>query len=380
MKKKVLLVATVQSHIAQFHKPLIDMLHEMGYEVHIAAKNNLLQKNGLKIENADKIFDISFERQPFKIKNIKAYFELKNIIKENDYNILHCNTPMGGVIARMIGKKYRKKGLKIIYTAHGFHFFEGAPKINWMLYYPIEKYLSKFTDCLITMNKEDYDIAKNKFYAKKVVYTHGIGLNTKKFNIEMSPEEKEKLRKKLGISQKDFIIIYVAELINRKNHYMILNTMKKFNNKQNIKVLLVGNGNLEEEYKKYLKENHLEENIKMLGYRIDVPQLMKISDIAISTSKQEGLPVNVMEAMISGLPDIVTNCRGNRDLIENEKNGYVIDINNESDLYEKIIKLYNDPELRKKMGQKGKELIAPFELKNVIVELKNIYMEVENMR
>ena len=201
MKKKVLLVATVQSHIAQFHKPLIDMLHEMGYEVHIAAKNNLLQKNGLKIENADKIFDISFERQPFKIKNIKAYFELKNIIKENDYNILHCNTPMGGVIARMIGKKYRKKGLKIIYTAHGFHFFEGAPKINWMLYYPIEKYLSKFTDCLITMNKEDYDIAKNKFYAKKVVYTHGIGLNTKKFNIEMSPEEKEKLRKKLGCSR-----------------------------------------------------------------------------------------------------------------------------------------------------------------------------------
>ena len=335
--KKVLLVATVQSHICQFHLPLIDMLHEEGYEVHVAAKNNLSQKKGLK------------------------------------YDIIHCNTPMGGFLARVIGKKYRKKGMKIIYTAHGFHFFKGAPKLNWILYYPIEKYLSKYTDCLITMNIEDYEIAKNKFHATKTVYTHGIGLNTKKFEIIMTEEEKNELRQNLGLKQNDFVMIYVAELTPRKNHYMILNTMKELKKKKNIKILLVGNGPLENEYKKYIEENNLEESVKMLGYRIDIPRLMKISNIAISTSRQEGLPVNVMEAMKSGLPDIVTNCRGNRDLIENGKNGYVIENNDKKKLQERILELYNNSSLVKNMGKEGITMVKPFEIENVIEELRKIY-------
>ncbi len=371
--KKVLLVATVQSHICQFHLPLIDMLHEEGYEVHVAAKNNLSQKKGLKLDNADKVFDVSFERSPFNKKNIQAYKELKKIIKDNKYDIIHCNTPMGGFLARVIGKKYRKKGMKIIYTAHGFHFFKGAPKLNWILYYPIEKYLSKYTDCLITMNIEDYEIAKNKFHATKTVYTHGIGLNTKKFEIIMTEEEKNELRQNLGLKQNDFVMIYVAELTPRKNHYMILNTMKELKKKKNIKILLVGNGPLENEYKKYIEENNLEESVKMLGYRIDIPRLMKISNIAISTSRQEGLPVNVMEAMKSGLPDIVTNCRGNRDLIENGKNGYVIENNDKKKLQERILELYNNSSLVKNMGKEGITMVKPFEIENVIEELRKIY-------
>lgn len=378
MKKKVLLVATVQSHIAQFHKPLINMLHEMGYEVHVAAHDNLSQKNGIKIENADKIFNVKFERSPFKKENIQAYRQIRKILKQNSYDIIHCNTPMGGVIARLAGKKYRKEGLKIIYTAHGFHFFKGAPKINWILYYPIEKYLSKFTDCIITMNNEDYDIAKNKFKAKKVVYTHGVGLDTKKFDIKLTDETKEEIRKKLGINNNDFVIIYVAELTKRKNHYMILHTMKNLINQSDIKLILAGNGPLEDEYKSFIRENGLERNIKMLGYRTDIPELMKISDIAISTSKQEGLPVNVMEAMISGLPDIVTDCRGNRDLIKDEENGYIVQINDEKSLYEKIMKLYQDAKLRKKMGDKGKQEIESFKLENVLRELKTIYDTLSN--
>lgn len=371
--KKVLLVATVQSHICQFHLPLIDMLHEEGYEVHVAAKNNLPQKKGLKLDNADKVFDVSFERSPFNKKNIQAYKELKEIIEENKYDIIHCNTPMGGFLARVIGKKYRKNGMKIIYTAHGFHFFKGAPKLNWILYYPIEKYLSKYTDCLITMNMEDYKIAKNKFHATKTVYTHGIGLNTKKFEIIMTEEEKVELRQNLGLNQNDFIIIYVAELTARKNHYMILNTMKELKRKNDIKILLVGNGPLENEYKKYIEENNLEESVKMLGYRIDIPRLMKISNIAISTSKQEGLPVNVMEAMKSGLPDIVTNCRGNRDLVENGKNGYVIENNDKKELQERILELYNNSDLVKNMGKEGIIMVKPFEIENVIEELRKVY-------
>ena len=175
-KKKVLLVATVQSHICQFHLPLIDLLHEKGYEGHVAAKNNLKEKRGLKLERADKVFEVPFERSPFKKQNITAYKMLKKIINENHYNIIHCNTPMGGVLSRLAGKKERKQGTKIIYTAHGFHFFKGAPLKNWMIYYPIEKYLSKYTDCIITMNQEDYKIASKKFKKTNVEYTHGVGV------------------------------------------------------------------------------------------------------------------------------------------------------------------------------------------------------------
>ncbi len=376
-KKKILLVATVQSHICQFHLPLIDMLHKKGYEVHVAAKDNLNQKKGLKLENADKVFNVPFERSPFKKENIEAYRQMKKIIKENGYDIIHCNTPMGGVIARLAGRKYRKNGTKIIYTAHGFHFFKGAKKINWLIYYPIEKYLSKYTDYLITMNEEDYEIAKKKFKHTNVAYTHGVGVKEQKFLFNMTKQQEEDLKKELELQDDDFIIIYVAELTARKNHYMILNIMKElYKEKENIKLLLVGNGPLEGEYKQFIKNNSLEHNVKMLGYRIDVPQLMNISTIAVSTSRQEGLPVNVMEAMITGLPDVVTACRGNRDLIQNNINGYLVEINDIKGMKNKILDLYKDKELRKKMGNNSKKLIKPYLLENVIKELEEIYVNI----
>lgn len=372
--KKVLLVATVQSHIAQFHIPLIKMLKEKKYEVHVAAKDNLKEKNGLKIEGADEIYDICFSRSPFKLNNLKAYKQLRKIVKENKYDIVHCNTPMGSVIARLVCKKYRKTGMKVIYTAHGFHFFKGAPLKNWLIYYPIEKWLAKYTDCLITMNEEDFALAKNKFKAKRVEYTHGVGVKTDKFSKEIKEEDLIQLKSELNINENDFVIIYVAELIPRKNHYMLLECMKKIvKENKNIKLLLAGNGPLEEKYKEFIKENELCNNIYLLGYRLDIPELMKIVNIAVSVSKQEGLPVNVMEAMLSNLPAIVTNCRGNADLVENGKNGYVINIGDIEELKEKIKILYNNKILSKQMGLEGNKMIDLYKVEKVKKELEKIY-------
>ncbi len=373
-EKKVLLVATVQSHIAQFHKPLIDMLHEKGYKVHIAAKDNLKEKNGLKIENADKIFNVCFSRSPFRVNNIKAYKQLREIVKKNQYDIIHCNTPMGGVISRLVSKKYRKNGMKVIYTVHGFHFYKGAPAINWLVYYPIEKVLSKYTDCLITMNKEDYLIAQNKFKSEKIEFTHGVGVRTEKFSKMINNTEKKELRQSLNLKEDNIVITYVAELMPRKNHYMLLNCIEKLiQENRNIKLLLVGNGKLEENLKKIINEKKLENNVELLGYRLDVPQLMQISDIYVSTSKQEGLPVNIMEAMITGLPIVATNCRGNNDLVENNVNGYVVDIGNEKIFNEKIQQLIDNKELREKFGKEGQKKIEKYKVENVIKELEQIY-------
>lgn len=311
--KKVLFVATVTNHINAFHTPFLKMLKEQGYETHVASYGEE------HIEYCDKHYNIPFQRFPIKIKNIKAYKQLKQIIDENKYDIIHCHTPVGGVLTRLAAKKVRKNGTKVIYTAHGFHFYKGAPILNWIIYYPIEKYLSKYTDCLITINQADYDLAKKKFKkAKQVELVHGVGVDESKFEFEMSDEEKHNLRKELGLKDNDFVLIQVGELNKNKNQIMSINAMKDIvKSHSNIHLLIVGQGVLEKYYKKKIEQYNLQKNIHMLGYRKDIPKLLKISNVLLSLSYREGLPVNVIEGMMSGLPIIATDCRGNRDLVDN---------------------------------------------------------------
>ena len=201
--KKVLFTATVDSHIIQFHIPYLKWFKEQGYEVHVATNGDE------KIEYCDVKHKIPFERNPIKINNIKAIFKLKKIIEEEKFDIIHCHTPMGGVVTRLAAINSRKKyNTKVIYTAHGFHFFKGAPLLNWMIYYPIEKILSNVTDCIITINKEDYELAKKKFNAKHIELVNGVGVNANKFTSKIPDQEKLKLRKNLEIKKDDFVNDY----------------------------------------------------------------------------------------------------------------------------------------------------------------------------
>ena len=331
-EKKVLFVATVTGHINAFHIPYLELLKNEGYEVHVASNGNE------SIEYCDKHYNLSFQRSPFKLKNLKAYKNLKKIINHNEYEIIHCHTPVGGVLTRLAAKKARKKyQTRVIYTAHGFHFYKGAPLLNWIIYYPIEKYLSKFTDCLITINKEDYELAKKKFHAKQTELVHGVGVDENKFNFEMSEEEKNQLRNDLGLDKNDFVFIQVGELNKNKNQIMTIEAMKEVvKERPNTKLLLVGTGNFKDLYKKKIKEDGLEKNILLLGYRNDVPELLKIANCLISTSKREGLPVNILEAQVEKIPVIATNCRGNRDLVLKEN---LVEICDTKALEDKMIKI-----------------------------------------
>ena len=358
--KKVLFTATVDSHILQFHIPYLKWFKEQGYEVHVATNGNE------KIPYCDVKHKISFQRSPIKIDNIKAIFKLKKIIEEEKFDIIHCHTPMGGVVTRLAAIKARKKyKTKVIYTAHGFHFFKGAPLLNWIIFYPIEKYLSKYTDCLITINEEDYKLAKKKFHTKDIELVNGVGVDASKFKSKMTDEEKLELRKKLGINKNDFVIIYVAELSKRKNQGMLIKVISLINEDkyQNIKVILPGADSLNGKYQKMAKELGVDDKIKFLGYRTDIEKLMKISNLAVSTSRQEGLPVNVIEAMMVGLPIIVTNCRGNRDLINT-----CVEINNYNQLKERIIN-----EMEKKNQEIIEYEVELYKIDNVIKNIEEIY-------
>jgi len=366
--KKVLFVATVDTHIISFHLPYLKWFKEHGYKVHVASNGDK------KIEVCDKKHEICFERSPFKINNIKAYKQLKKIIQEEQFDIVHCHTPMGGVLARLASIKARKSKTKVIYTAHGFHFYKGAPILNWLLYYSIEKWLSKHTDCLITINSEDYELAKRKFKAKKIEFITGIGIDENKFNIETTEEEKLKLREELGLKKDDFIAIYIAEISKRKNQEFLIKALKNvIEENKEIHLILTGNDSLNGKCQKVSVELGINNNVHFLGYRTDIRKLIEISNLYVSTSRQEGLPVNIMEAMIMGKPIIATNCRGNRDLIKNEVNGCLIEQGDETEFANGFLNIFKNLEKWKEIGYNGKEDIKTYMLNEILKQMERIY-------
>ena len=384
---KVLFVAAVDSHIRHFHIPYLKYFKENGYEVHVATADD----ENETFNFCDKKHKITFERSPFKLNNIKAIKQMFNLLVEEKYEIVHCNTPMGSVVTRLAVRKLAKRKMErptVIYTAHGFHFFKGAPLLNWLVYYPVEKWLSKYTDKLITINNEDYNYAK-KFKAKKVYKIDGVGVDAGKFNIVLNDKEKEQLRKELSsindsfkINKEDIVITYVAELIPRKNQDMIIDVMNELVHSdescsddncssQNIKLLLVGTGALHDKYTSRIKKLHLESNILLAGYRRDVPKILKISDIAVSCSKHEGLPFNLVEAQMSGLPIVATDCRGNNEVVIENQNGYLV--KDKEKFKHKLLKLLNSEKMRTRMGKNALENSKKYKLSRIIVEMKKIY-------
>lgn len=365
--KKILFTATVDSHILNFHIPYIKWFKEQGYEVHVAS-------NGTKnIPYVTKKFNIPFERDPFKFANYKAYKELKYIIENNDYVLIHCHTPVGSVITRLAAKNVCKTGTKIIYTAHGFHFYKGAPIKNWLLYYPIEKYFSKHTDCIITINDEDYITAKKKLKCKLVQKVNGVGVDLEKFT-KQTDEIKKKLRKKYNYNDTDFILFFAGELNFNKHQDLLIKSIKEIKNEiPQIKLLLAGEGPLKNYYEKLSIKLGVKANIEFLGHRKDIENLLCISDIVVSSSRREGLPVNILEAMATGLPLVVTDCRGNRDLVINNVNGFVIKLDNVKDFANAIRILYELPDLRKKFGNESIKKVKKYSLNKVKSEYINIY-------
>ena len=366
--KKVLFVASITKHINTFHIPYLKCLKEEGYEVHVASNGEE------KINYCDKHFNVEFERSPFRKENKKAYRELKKIINDGEYDIIHCHTPVASVMTRLAAKKARKKGTKVLYTAHGFHFYKGAPMRNWIIYYPIEKYLSKYTDVLITINEEDYEFAKKKLNAGRVEHIHGIGIEEKKFKIDLSESKRDEMRENFTCNSMDFVMLYAAELNDNKNQKMLIDAMKKLVPAYpNIKLLLAGDGPFKEKFEKEIQENFLQSNVLLIGYRTDIPELLKISDLYVATSKREGLPINILEAMISGLPLVVTNSRGQRELVEDGKNGYIVEIGDVDSLVEKIRNIYLDSRMRSMITKNARANINKYLLPNVLEEMKRIY-------
>lgn len=388
--KKALILASVSSMIDQFNRLNIHVLQELGYEIHIIANfqtggtiSDVRSKETKKelVEMNVIVHDLMINRSFLSFANVKAYKETKNIIERENFNLIHCHSPIGGVITRLAARKIRNKGTKVIYTAHGFHFYKGSPWKNVVLYYPIEKLLSRFTDCLITINSEDFKLASDKkFHAKKIEWVNGVGIDLNKFK-PIYEYAKDKLRESYGYKKDDFIVICVAELNKNKHQDLLIAMMSRLIKKvPAAKLLLVGRGPLKKQYKKQIERLDLEDHISLLGYREDIAQLLQMADAAVSASKREGLPVNVMEAMATRLPLVVTDCRGSRDLVNDGENGYIVGVNDAEGFSVRLEELYRSKDKVESFGKSSLASIEKYSEKTVKKQIQKIYLEITSTK
>lgn len=362
---KILYVTTVSDTMGFFPEH-IKMLVEKGHSVDLAFKIQEPIKEKYTRMGC-KVHDISFSRSPLKNNLFLLVNRLRKIIKDNQYDIVHTHTPVASAIVRLSCKNL--KNVEVIYTAHGFHFYDGAPCINWLSFYPVERFLSRYTDVLITINQEDYNRAQS-FHSKKIEYVPGVGIDLN--NIKVDKEKVTELKKELKIASTDFILCSIGELNQNKNHKIVLEALSKIDNK-NIKYLIIGTGPLNDELSEKVKKFGLEKQVTLLGYRKDIYELLELSDVFVFPSYREGLSKALMEAMAMGKPLIASDIRGNRDLIDDNKGGILFDPTDSDQLLQSIMKMLEDGIFIKSASIYNKGKIKQFSLEKVLNEMYKIY-------
>lgn len=363
---KILQVATISSTINAFLVPHIQRLKEQGHTVEIACNLEAPLSIALKDVRRHQVF---FERAPYHPKNQLAYKQLRRLLKKQRYDVIHTHTPCASVLARLAA---RDMAIKVVYTAHGFHFYKGAPKKNWLLYYPLERFLARQTDCLITMNEEDYQLAQHfKLRGQGRVYkTHGIGVTFQRpKNLETTL-----LRQQLGIRDYEQVMVFAGELSARKNQQLLIRAVAhlQLQGRRNVHLVLLGDGELQAAYKALVASFGLEQRIHLVGYKEDIKPYLALADVVVSASKQEGLPVNVMEAHAWGIPTVVTNIRGHVDLTHEATLGVLVDFEVESMADGMAFVLDHLPEF-------SPSLAPQFSEEAVVAQVNDIYQEVMQM-
>ena len=371
--KKVLIVSHVSGFVPQFEMSNVKILQEMEYEVHYATNYNIPQygNDNIRLEKSGILQQqVDFSRSPFRIiQNLKAFLQLKTLIKHENYAMIHCHTPIGGVLTRIALKNNKKA--KVIYTAHGFHFYKGAPIMNWIIYYLIERYLARFTDVLITINEEDYKNA-SKFKLKpggRVVKINGVGIEVNKFNNIY----KNRINNINKILSKDIVFLSVGELNRNKNHRLVIEALYKIKRK-NFVYVICGEGTQKKNLLKMIKSYQLQDQVYLLGYRRDMEKILLYADVFIMPSFREGLSVALQEAMASGLPVIATDIRGNNELIDDDLGGSLTPNNDINAMAKKLLYLYKVN--RQSMGIYNINKIKKYDKKTVSAAMRIIYQNV----
>lgn len=378
--KRALVLASVASMIEQFNMPNIRLLQEMGYKVHVACNfevgNNISDHRIRSFQKELGEMHVHYHQIPIprNLKDIdgivRSYRNLCHLMYAYKFDLVHCQSPIGGVVARLACRKERRKGTRVIYTAHGFHFYKGAPLMNWLLYYPVERWMVHYTDILLTINKEDEVRAKG-FAGEKVRYIPGVGIDARGIGRQAPDED---VRRRLEIPNDAVLLVSVGELNANKNHEIVLRALSNLK-MDNLYYIICGQGALDSHLHGLCRELGIEGQVRMPGFLEDVISVLKASDIYVFPSKREGLSVALMEAMAAGLPVVCSQIRGNTDLIQEGHNGYLVGSMEQARYEEAIRRLYQDEALRQGMGRKNLERIKAYDIAHVNECMREIYKE-----
>ena len=370
---KILYVTTVSMTMNYFLAPHIQMLQDAGHTVELACNQAELLSDRIMALHC-KTYDIPFSRSPLSKDNLAAYQALKTVLKDGAYDVVHTHTPTASALVRLACRKLRSRGTKVVYTAHGFHFFDGAPKANWMIYYPVELLCSRWTDVQITITEEDYQRASEKLHAVKTAYIPGVGVDLENFGPGEGWKPGDR-RRELSIPADAKLLLSVGELNENKNHRVVLEALRCLQDPQ-VYYVVCGEGRLRSALEETIREYGLSGRVFLLGQRSDVPQWMAEADIYVHPSLREGLSVSTMEAMASGLPVVCGDIRGNRDLIQNDVGGLLFAPADAQMLAESLRTLLADQNLRTEMGTHNRTAVQAFSRTRVLSDLKHIYEEI----
>lgn len=367
--KKILYVATSDIHLKTFHVPYLEWLASEGHIVDIAAE----RRGGLSFDCVNHAHWMPFPRKLASWQNLSSYRRLRSIIETGDYDLIHCHTPIPSALTRIAARNWRKKGGKLLYTAHGFHFYRGAPLKNWLIYYPAEWLLSAFTDAIITINREDFGYVDGKMWHGKSFLMPGIGVRTDRFQ-PIPAGERSQLRKELGFAEDDFILLYVAEFIPRKNHrFLIEAAVDLVQSIPNLRLVFAGEGVLFETCKAEVTKLGLESNVRFLGFRSDVAKFAAIADVGVSSSRHEGLPIGLLEKMLCTVPVVASEDRGHREFVVDGETGFLFPQGSHADFRERVLSLASDPDLRARIGAAARVKALEFSIEKSLAFARTFY-------
>ena len=358
---KILYVTTI-GRTNRFFESLIRELIAAGHQVDFAANEDNSPVPDCYRELDCPIYQIDFSRSPLSMKNLRSFRQLRKVVKQGGYDAVHCHTPVASLVTRWVCRRYRKK-LKVFCTAHGFHFYKGAPLKNWLVYYPFEWLCSFWTDTLITINSEDYERAQRRFHAKRVEYVPGVGMDHDKF--ASATVDRAQKRRELGIPENAFLLISVGEVNQNKNQSVVIRALAQLH-RPDIHYLIVGKGPMEEAVKDLAEELGIGAQVHLPGYRHDIPELLKASDVIVFPSIREGLGLAALEGMAAGLPLICADNRGTREFASAYCREDYTGVCSSPEMYAAAIqRLADDPQLYDELSQIGPHISKNFTTEHV---------------
>ncbi len=378
-KQKVLVMASVASMLDLFNRDNIRILMENGCQVEVAANFSFgnitsrerVRQYRMELQRMGVVaHSVPVPRKALDLANIlRSYRMLKKLCQTTDYSLIHTQSPIGGAVLRLAAAPSRKKGCRIIYTAHGFHFYKGAPFLRWLLYYPVEKWLSAVTDTLITINAQDYRLAQS-FFARQVCYVPGIGIHLADHCPDA--EKRRRIRQAAGFRERDFVILSVGQLSRRKNQAVMIRALALLA-KEHVHYVLAGLGGQAARYRRLARRLGVERNVHLLGYRDDIPDLLQMADCFAFPSRQEGLPVALMEAMAAKVPIVCSRIRGNCDLIRDGREGRLVDADDAAGFAEAVRQIMEQPQLAKRYAIHAQKQVRKFSAERVNAKMRQIY-------